>query len=109
MDREQQKIRESLERRLAQLRTRTGKIDSDLRRPGNPDWSEQVTQRENEEVLEHLGRTEFEEMEEIRSALERLDAGRYGFCDLCGSGIEPRRLEVLPFARTCIGCAEGRT
>jgi DnaK suppressor protein len=39
---------------------------------------------------------------EIDAALERLDAGRYGLCETCGSAIAPGRLEARPTARTCV-------
>ncbi|KAA9132984.1 TraR/DksA family transcriptional regulator [Microbacterium caowuchunii] len=43
-------------------------------------------------------------MDQIRAALERLDAGTYGNCLRCGEAVAPGRLEVLPYAETCIAC-----
>jgi len=99
-------IRSRLERRLAQLLARTSKIESDLRKPGDRDWTERATERENEEVLEELGAAELAEIGEIRAALGRLDAGNYGRCQHCGAEIREERLAVLPFAPLCIACAE---
>jgi DnaK suppressor protein len=45
---------------------------------------------------------------EIDLALLRMDRGEYGICEVCGTEIERRRLEVLPAARTCTDCAELR-
>ncbi len=42
---------------------------------------------------------------EVEAALARVDAGTYGACERCGSGIGDARLEALPAARLCIGCA----
>jgi DnaK suppressor protein len=42
---------------------------------------------------------------DIDDALGRLDAGTYGMCEVCGGPIPVARLEVRPFARTCVGCA----
>jgi DnaK suppressor protein len=42
---------------------------------------------------------------EIDGAVERLDAGTYGMCEVCGEGINQARLEVRPTARTCMLCA----
>ena len=45
---------------------------------------------------------------EIDAALARIDDGTYGVCEVCGRDIGPARLEALPAARTCIGCAARR-
>lgn len=39
---------------------------------------------------------------EVRTALERLDSGKYGVCAVCGRDIGARRLEALPYATLCI-------
>lgn len=49
------------------------------------------------------------ELKRIEAALNRLDAGDYGFCEMCGDNIAPRRLEVDPAVPICINCASGRT
>ncbi|MEU9033465.1 TraR/DksA C4-type zinc finger protein [Streptomyces sp. NPDC048352] len=48
---------------------------------------------------------EHEHLEELDRALERLERGAYGQCDLCGQAIPPERLEVRPAATTCVRCA----
>ncbi len=42
---------------------------------------------------------------EVDAAVVRLDQGTYGVCERCGAAIGSARLEALPAARTCIGCA----
>ncbi len=44
---------------------------------------------------------------EIEAALERVAAGSYGACEVCGLGIEAERLEVRPTARTHVRCSGG--
>lgn len=39
---------------------------------------------------------------EIDLALERLDGGTYGVCEVCGEPIAGPRLEALPATRYCI-------
>ena len=46
-----------------------------------------------------------ENLVEIQAALERLDHGTYGTCEICGSAITAGRLEARPTARTCVRCA----
>ena len=41
---------------------------------------------------------------EIDAALQRIEDGTYGVCRTCGRGIEPERLEALPYATQCIDC-----
>ena len=42
---------------------------------------------------------------EVDAALARLDEETYGVCERCGEPVGEARLEALPAARTCIGCA----
>jgi DnaK suppressor protein len=43
-------------------------------------------------------------LEQIDAALDRIAAGTYGRCVRCGGAIVAGRLEVLPYAETCIEC-----
>ena len=43
---------------------------------------------------------------EVQAALDRLDAGTFGTCEECGAAIPAERLEILPYVRHCMGCAE---
>jgi DnaK suppressor protein len=44
--------------------------------------------------------------QEIDAALARLEDGHFGICEQCGREITRDRLEALPYAAMCIGCAE---
>ncbi len=41
----------------------------------------------------------------VEHALRRVDSGDYGVCEVCGESIPVARLEVLPYATTCVSCA----
>lgn len=41
----------------------------------------------------------------LRNALDRIEAGTYEYCDQCGRPIKPERLEVLPTTTLCLNCA----
>jgi len=43
-------------------------------------------------------------IDEIDSALHRIDDGTYGVCVRCGVAIPTERLEVRPFAAGCVTC-----
>ena len=45
------------------------------------------------------------DLDELDTAVRRLDEGTYGACERCGLPIAPARLEARPAARRCIGCA----
>ena len=55
-----------------------------------------VAQRRSADLLVTIG--------EIDAALARIEAGTYGACTKCGSQIPEERLELRPFARTCVTC-----
>ncbi len=38
---------------------------------------------------------------EVKHALEKVERGTYGVCEVCGKPVEPERLEANPAARTC--------
>ncbi len=40
----------------------------------------------------------------IREALDRIDAGTYGICELCGGEISEKRLIARPVTTMCIDC-----
>ncbi|MER5531028.1 TraR/DksA C4-type zinc finger protein [Streptomyces sp. NPDC002677] len=46
-----------------------------------------------------------EHLNDLDRALERLERGDYGRCELCGEPIPTERLEVRPAAKTCVRCA----
>jgi DnaK suppressor protein len=49
-----------------------------------------------------------QELEAIEEALNRLESGTYGECEVCGQPIEPRRLEIMPETPLCRGCMSQR-
>lgn len=57
-----------------------------------------------------------DQLEEINSALRRIDEGTYGLCESCltegkspaKSVIPKTRLKAVPFAKECVACARKR-
>ncbi|MCB1040900.1 MAG: TraR/DksA C4-type zinc finger protein [Acidimicrobiales bacterium] len=89
--------REELTHRLGELSV--GGVDA-------PDFDEnfadsaQVTaeQVENATLAANLR----DQLDDVESALQRLDEGTYGTCEVCGATIAPARLEAMPSTRFCI-------
>jgi len=41
-------------------------------------------------------------LRQINAALERIEQGTYGFCEVCGKPIGVERLRAIPWATRCI-------
>jgi DnaK suppressor protein len=70
---------------------------------------EPIDQAQKEDLTRMLNRLierGKDEIEEINLALEKISAGTYGICELCGKSINLKRLEVLPATRMCWKCAQ---
>jgi RNA polymerase-binding protein DksA len=88
------------------LSDRMAVVGHDLSSEHSADSAEQVTERENEDVLRNLQEETRMELQQVRTALKRIDTGEYGICAQCGAKISPARLEALPYATLCILCAK---
>ena len=93
--------------RKKELSGRIDSIDRNIRHEGmSADWSEQASERENDEVLESLGNSSEQELAMIKFALMRIEEGTYFQCAECGADIPPARLDLLPYTAHCVDCAE---
>ena len=52
-----------------------------------------------------LMNNEGETLTQIESALERIEAGAYGFCTECSGKIPKMRLNAIPYTPHCVKCA----
>ncbi|SLN27450.1 RNA polymerase-binding transcription factor DksA [Roseivivax jejudonensis] len=95
----------TLRRRRAELVAALGRIESALDETPNPDAEDRATEREGDEVLEALGRSDETELRAIDAALARIAEGTYGTCQTCGDTIARERLAAVPTAALCRDCA----
>jgi DnaK suppressor protein len=56
------------------------------------------------EVVTTLRRAARVALADIDAALDRMRAGRYGYCVDCGTTIPLERLEILPYVARCMSC-----
>jgi RNA polymerase-binding transcription factor DksA len=59
------------------------------------------------EVTEVLAAGARAALHDVLTALYRIDAGTYGICTDCGSGLPLERLEILPQVGQCLPCRRG--
>ena len=98
-------FREVLITRKTELLAAMEKYDASLARERSRGFAEGAVERENDEVIEGLGLSGQSELHLINAALERVAAGRYGICAMCGEEILPARLAIVPHAALCRNCA----
>jgi DnaK suppressor protein len=102
-------IRSTLIDMLEELDDRLAKITDDVKHTEEPlakDTEELAVQVENDEVLDYRGNSTRAEIDQVKRAIAKLEQGHYGNCEACGQSIAKERLEILPFARLCVRCAE---
>ncbi len=47
-------------------------------------------------------------LDQLRTVLQRIDDGEFGWCEDCGEAIPEGRLKVDPTARLCVACARAQ-
>jgi RNA polymerase-binding protein DksA len=56
------------------------------------------------ELMIELIQSGEESVRNIDSALERIEEGTFGICELCAKKINKERLKAVPYAKLCIDC-----
>ncbi len=74
----------------------------------DPEFEEGAQSEHEQYTLSLLGEVQRRQVAMIDAALARIEAGEYGVCVDCESEIDPKRLQVLPFALLCTECATRR-
>lgn len=74
--------------------------------PSAADEDEAPFREMDQSIASSRNRARAEQLARIAHARQRLeeDPESFGLCEVCGEEIPPRRLELLPFARRCVGC-----
>ena len=68
------------------------------------DEVDKATDAYDEDLSFEIATANDQELGEIQVALEKIDKGTYGECEICGCTISPSRLKILPSATTCVAC-----
>jgi DnaK suppressor protein len=96
-----------IEDELAQLKS-SGSHPMDERREGSPFGKREEEATESMELEKRLALEKRLNtlLGEVDRALQKLDEGSYGTCDLCHEAIDPARMEALPQAILCLNCRQ---
>ena len=98
-------MKELLINKREELTRRVNAVKADFAKGRDHDLTEQVTERENEEVLIQIQNEAEQDLAYVLKALNKIEEGSYGVCDSCHESIDEKRLVALPFANSCIKCA----
>ncbi len=99
------KKREELEKDLKSFADKSDRDDWETKYPQMADDEEEsVDEVEEYENLLPIEKSLEEELKDIDNALEKIEKGEYGKCDICGKEISEERLIILPQAKTCDIC-----
>lgn len=71
-----------------------------------PDLGDQATAESDRNFILRLRSREQRLLTKIEEAVERIDGGTFGICDVCGEEIGLERLRARPVATLCIHCKE---
>jgi DnaK suppressor protein len=89
----------------SELQSRLAGLEQEASAPaeqGVTDYTDAATnEQESSDSLEIATKLS-ETLEEVESALRRIDDGTYGKCAICGRQIEPARLEAVPWTPNCL-------
>ncbi len=78
----------------ALMEAKSTSIPTDMAELGSEDFDQELT-------LSLLG-SKGNALEQIETAIERIEEGTYGRCETCGGRIPKIRLEALPYAAQCV-------
>ncbi len=97
-----------LQKQLDDLVKGAGKTVDDMTEPVGKDSFPDPTDRaslESDRNFElRIRDRERKLISKIRKALEKIDDGTFGTCEVCGEPIEFKRLEARPVTTHCIAC-----
>jgi DnaK suppressor protein len=69
-----------------------------------PDPTDRASLESDRNFMLRIRDRERKLLSKIKSALERIDSGDFGICEMCGDDIGEERLEARPVTTLCISC-----
>jgi DnaK suppressor protein len=69
-----------------------------------PDPTDRASHETDRNFLLRVKDRERKLISKIKEALQRIEDGSYGTCEICGEAISEKRLEARPVTTCCIDC-----
>ena len=69
-----------------------------------PDPTDRASLESDRNFMLRIRDRERKLLSKITSALERIDSGEFGICEMCGDDIGEERLQARPVTTLCIAC-----
>ena len=107
MDKETQDyFRGILQEEMRVLLEEAGKTVSEMTADNTnfPDPNDRATQESDRTFELRIRDRERKLINKIKEALERIDDGTFGICEMCGEDISAARLKARPVTTLCIDC-----
>ena len=107
MDKEtQDHYRGILQEEMRVLLEEAGKTVSEMTADNTnfPDPNDRATQESDRTFELRIRDRERRLINKIKEALERIDDGTFGICEMCGEDISAARLKARPVTTLCIDC-----
>ena len=70
--------------------------------------ADMATDNYDREFALNLADNEQKVIHRIDAAIEKVDAGTFGMCEVCGKKIAKARLKIVPYAELCVPCQEAQ-
>jgi len=103
-------FKQVLETRISELDQALATAEHEAREGAvkHADPADQAASEYERQSLVHQAAATRQMLMNLTQALERMRQGSFGECTECGSDIEVKRLEAIPWARYCVRCQEAR-
>lgn len=106
LEKERERLRAQVGWASNELVTQELSIQDAMPASGDDEIADAATDTFTQELDATLVRRAHNRLNQVESALERIQVGQFGTCVNCGREIPKARLEALPWAPYCMDCAQ---
>lgn len=103
------KAKQELLQLKEEYETRIHKIEDDIQNPKddlNKDWEDQAVAIRQNDTRQILAAEARQSIIYVNDALNHIENGTYGECEVCGESIQEQRMQAVPYATLCMDHAK---